>query len=164
MSQQSAFKSFFAVAVLLFGACDGLDEEQSREFDVQDAGLVAIASDEIEARPIMPAPRYEADADDPSPRFLGELDPGTALAVIPLDAPEELEIEEDNWSEFDLSDGGQPVASPPGKTCCVNCADGWSGWWNRGTGDECNKRGANWCHDHNWNFINAEWFTNCPAG
>ncbi len=90
------------------------------------------------------------------------LAPGSKLSAIPLDAPEELELEIDeseeaNWSEFDLSDSIHPAAAPPGKTCCVDCGDGWSGWWDLGKADGCNTRGASFCHDHKWSFINAEW-------
>lgn len=95
------------------------------------------------------------DADEPTPH--------AKFTMIPLDAPEELEIEIDeaDWSEFDLSDAIEPAASP--LRCCVNCADGWSGWWDRGTAPNCNQRAAKWCHDHNWNFLNAEWFNSCPG-
>jgi hypothetical protein len=91
-----------------------------------------------------------------------QLAPGSKLSVIPLDAPEELELEIDeseeaNWSEFDLSESIHPAAGPAGKTCCVNCGDGWSGWWDLGKADGCNARGASFCHAHSWSFINAEW-------
>lgn len=122
-------------------------------------GCVACDEDALDMRADV------SDADDARRELLAEVHaPGAALPTIPLDAPEELEFEEASWSEFEVSAASQSVAGSAGKFCCVNCADGWSGWWNRGTGDECNKNGANWCHMHNWNFLNAEWFAKCPTG
>lgn len=134
-------KNPYLFAALFLGcvACDGLDGD-AREAAV---GIEAPA----DARLV----------------FLAEHAPDDEATVIQLDAPEELEIEADAWSSFDLADPAHPVAGPAGKTCCVNCADGWSGWWNRGTADDCNARAAKWCHDHNWNFINAEWLYSCPG-
>lgn len=84
--------------------------------------------------------------------------PTTPLPTQPLNAPEELELDDDDisWSE-DLSDSPDPASGPAGKTCCVNCGDGWNGWWDLGTGDNCNYRAAKWCHDHNWSLIDATW-------
>lgn len=89
-------------------------------------------------------------------------------AVTALDTPERK-------TEFNLSDTGKPSAagsggigpSPVGaQRCCVNCGDKWSGWWDLGTGNtpKCNTRAPKWCHDHNWDFIDAEWFYKCPEG
>lgn len=77
--------------------------------------------------------------------------------------------------DLNLSDANKPSAAGSGgigplpagqKRCCVNCGDKWSGWWDLGTGNtpKCNTRAPKWCHDHNWDFINAEWFYTCPKG
>ncbi len=50
---------------------------------------------------------------------------------------------------------------PAGKTCCVDCGDGWAGWYNLGKADNCNGRGAIFCSQNGWYFINGEWRTYC---
>lgn len=90
------------------------------------------------------------------------------VEIVDEDAEQELEPE----PEFDLSDVSKSTAGsggigPQPKRCCVSCnGDNWTGWWDLGTGNSptCNTRGPKWCHDHNWNFGNAEWFKTCPAG
>ena len=72
-----------------------------------------------------------------------------------------------DFSEPSQTAGSGGISPPsPKKRCCVACADKWSGWWDLGTTNSptCNKRGPEWCHDHNWNFVNAEWFGSCPTG
>jgi hypothetical protein len=78
------------------------------------------------------------------------------------DAPEELAAEDaPAWSELDITDDAQGVAGPDGKTCCVDCADGWGGWYNLGGADNCNHRAAMFCGQNGWFFINAEWRYAC---
>ena len=97
---------------------------------------------------------YRGDIDESDDRT-----PESRLKVE--DVPEEVDGIEADWSEFDITDHEDGVAGPPGKTCCVDCGDGWSGWYNLGTADNCNGRGANFCHQNWWYFINAEWRSYC---
>lgn len=78
------------------------------------------------------------------------------------DAPAELEPEvAPAWSEFDITDDEKGVEGPAGKTCCVDCGDGWAGWYNLGGADNCNGRAATFCGQNGWYFINAEWRYAC---
>ncbi len=78
------------------------------------------------------------------------------------DAPEELEPDAaPAWSELDIADATQSVEGPAGKTCCVDCGDGWAGWYNLGGADNCNGRAASFCGQNGWYFINAEWRYSC---
>jgi hypothetical protein len=86
-----------------------------------------------------------------------------AKRVVEQDAPEEHErIDEADWSELDISDDADPAAGPPGTTCCADCGDGWSGWYNLGTADNCNGRATAFCNQNSWSIINAEWLPYCP--
>ncbi|MCY1060218.1 hypothetical protein [Nannocystis sp. SCPEA4] len=76
------------------------------------------------------------------------------------DVPEEVGPFE-GLTEFDFTDLPDGVEGPPGMTCCVDCGDGWSGWYNLGTADNCNSRGATFCSNNWWYFINAEWRYSC---
>ena len=90
--------------------------------------------------------RAEEDGDEAS-----ALDPQELVSEIELPGPE----------------GVTPVSGGIGPSplrCCVDCNDKWSGRWDRGTAPNCSARGAKWCHDHNWNFVNAKWLSSCPEG
>lgn len=78
------------------------------------------------------------------------------------DAPEELDPDASpDWSELDLAAAEPGVEGPGGTTCCVDCGDGWAGWYNLGPADNCNSRAATFCHNNGWYFINAEWRYYC---
>jgi hypothetical protein len=75
-----------------------------------------------------------------------------------VDAPEELDPDAaPAWSELDIAAAEPGVDGPGGTSCCVDCGDGWGGWYNLGTADGCNSRAATFCHNNGWYFINAEW-------
>lgn len=91
-------------------------------------------------------------------------EPGRAVSADPA---EDSGI---SRTTFQLSEPSQAAGSggisPSAKRCCVSCSDKWTGWWDLGTSNDpkCNTRGPKWCHDHNWDFNNAEWFYTCPTG
>lgn len=124
------------------------------------AGICCVACDVDEEERELSWAADEADADD-----AGE----DAAEGEQLDDPgAEGELALSNASKPAAAGSGGITVPPAGqqKRCCVNCGDKWSGWWDLGTGNtpRCNTRGPKWCHDHNWNFINAEWFYSCPTG
>lgn len=130
--------------ISLFAIPAGCDEAEIQNQDSE----VVDAEDDANA------------ADDVDPNVA----PEDSVNEFELDAPEEAEMAGDiDWSEFDLT--SQPAAGPAGKTCCVNCGDNWAGLWDLGTADNCNSRGATFCHSNGpaggWSFINAEWLTHC---
>lgn len=101
----------------------------------------------------------------------GQDDP-RVVEIADADEEDQEQEAQDSWTpEFGLSDASKPASGSggvsPQKRCCVKCSgDNWAGWWDLGTGNtpKCNDRAPKWCHEHNWNFGDAEWFYQCPTG